>query len=333
MIKPYFLFLLLGFSLIYSQESSIIDSLGYVESYNHKLSVKLELDNDIESFRFDDGLTSYNIVPNTSLRTSISAHTRFLTLRFGYSPKFLANDNIEEKGTTNVFKMNLNLFLQNWMQTFDMSSVQGYYVEAINGQGFIPDNLILPNLKTFRFRSTTNFKFNKNLSFKAIFNQNDIQRKSAGSIVPTLTYQYLTINNDSGVQDTRSSDILLNLGYFYTFVINKKWYANIGLFPGLGVEFNKLNTIVDGVINVTKSNELIFNINTFIGVGYNSKNFFSGFALRGIATTRDKNSILQFNTQRAIIQFSVGYRFNTPKFIDKAFDWLESLNPNRLNID
>ncbi len=219
------------------------------------------------------------------------------------------------------------------MQTFDMSSVQGYYVDAINSPGFIPDDLLLPNLKTFRFRSTTSFKFNKNLSFKAIFNQNDIQRKSAGSVVPTLTYQYLTISNDSSVQDTRSSDLLLNLGYFYTFVINQKWYANIGLSPGFGVEFNKLNTIIDDTINVTKSNELIFNINTFIGLGYNSKNFFSGFALRGIATTRDKNSILQFNTERAIFLFSVGYRFNTPKFIDKAFDWVENINPNGVKLE
>lgn len=333
MIKAFYLFLLLCTSLIYSQEGSVMDSLGYIESFSNKLNVKIELDNDIESFKFDDGLTSYNIVPNTSVRTSISAHTRFLTLRFGYSPKFLTSDNSEEKGNTEVLKINLNLFMKNWMQTFETSSVMGYYVDAINGTGLVPNNIILPNLRTFKFKSTTNYKFNKNLSFKAIFNQNDIQRKSAGSIIPTLTYQYLTINDDSGIQDTRSSDIFLNVGYFYTFVINKKWYANIGLSPGLGIEFNKLKIKIDDTINVTKSNELIFNINTFIGLGYNSKNFFSGFALRGIATTRNKNSILQFNTERAIFLFSVGYRFNTPKFIDKAFDWIENINPNGLKID
>jgi len=329
MNKLFYLFFLLLPLVIFSQNNSSFGESNYYETMQNKLNVKFEVDNDIESYEFDDGITRYEIKPNSSLRTSISANTRFLTIRVGYSPNFLADKNADEKGKTKVFKMNLDIFMKDWMQTLSFSSVKGYYIDNPNNISPLGNQeyVILPNLKSLRIGGSTSYKFNKNLSFKAIFNQYAIQRKSAGSFIPTLTYQYLKLDDSSNPQDLRSFDIILNAGYFYTFVISHKWYANLGLSPGLGIEFNKLTTKIQDDTDITKSNEVVFNINTLIGLGYNSKNFFSGIALRGIATTRDKESIVQFNTVRGIFQLYVGYRFNTPKFVDQSFDWIEDQNP------
>ncbi|MCK4562559.1 MAG: DUF4421 family protein, partial [Flavobacteriaceae bacterium] len=329
MIKYFYLYFLLLPVVSFSQNNANFNESSYYETMQNKLNVKFEIDNDIESYEFDDGITSYNIKPNSSLRTSISANTRFLTIRIGYSPNFLADEDTDEKGETKVFKLNLDIFMKNWMQTFGFSSVTGYYVDDPNNISPLGEQeyVILPDLKSLRIGGTTSYKFNKNLSFKAIFNQYAIQRKSAGSFIPTLTYQYLKLDDSSSDQDLRSFDLILNTGYFYTFVISNKWYANLGLSPGLGIEFNKITTNIQGNKDITKSNEVIFNINTLIGIGYNSKNFFSGITLRGIATTRDEESIVQFNTVRGIFQLYVGYRFNTPKFVDQSFDWIEDQNP------
>lgn len=329
MIKHFYLYFLLFPIIVFSQNNFAFSESSYYETMQDKLNVKFEIDNDIESYEFDDGITSYNIKPNSSLRTSISANTRFLTIRVGYSPNFLADENANKKGETKVFKLNLDIFMKNWMQTFSFSSVKGYYIDDPNNLSPLGDQeyIILPDLKSLRIGGMTSYKFNKNLSFKAIFNQYAIQRKSTGSFIPTLTYQYLKLDDSSSPQDLRSFDIILNTGYFYTFVISHKWYANLGFSPGLGIEFNKITTNIQGDKDITKSNEVIFNINTLIGLGYNSKNFFSGIALRGIATTRDEESIVQFNTVRGIFQLYVGYRFNTPKFVDQSFDWIEDQNP------
>lgn len=331
MTKHFFCYFLLLPFVIYSQSNSRFDQSSYFETMQDRLNVKFEIDNDIESFEFDDGITKFNIKPNSSLRTSISANTRFLTIRIGYSPNFLANKNADQKGKTKVFKTNLDIFMNNWMQTFSFSSVKGYYID--NPTNISPlgeqEYIILPDLKSLRIGGVTSYKFNSNLSFKAIFNQYAIQRRSAGSFIPTLTYQYLKLSDNSSLnpQNLRSFNVILNAGYFYTFVISQKWYANLGLSPGLGIEFNKVTTNIQGEEDITKSNEAVFNINAFIGLGYNSKNFFGGVTLKGIATTRDEDSIVQFNTVRSIFQLFVGYRFNTPKFVDQSFDWIENQNP------
>jgi hypothetical protein len=332
MTKPILLFLIIFPFFSFSQDISELSNESYFETMKNKLNIKLEFDNDIESFEFDDGITSYTIKPNINFRTSISVNHDFLTLRVGFSPKFLARDDSKIKGSTKVFKVNMDLFIKNWVQTFEFSTVKGYYLDDIEGIDNInlPDDsdfIILPDLKTTTFRGFTRYKFNDNFSFKAILNQYDIQIKSAGSFVPSLNYGYAKLSDDSSIQDLQSIDIVLNAGYFYTFVINKKWYTNLGISPGLGIEFNKLKTKnADEVIN-SRNNGLIFNINTLIGLGYNSKSFYSGVFLRGVATTRDDNSIVKFNNVRGVLKFFIGYRFRSPKFVNDGFDWIEDQNP------
>jgi hypothetical protein len=110
-------------------------------------------------------------------------------------------------------------------------------------------------------------------------------------------------------------------------VINRTWFANLGISPGIGMEFNKLTTKLDDDIDISRNTDLIFNIRTNMGLGYNSKTFFGGFVLVGVATQRNENSIIKFNNVRGIMQIFIGYRFQSPKFIDKTFDWLDKKNP------
>ena len=315
----------------YAQDSTSVYHNRYIETMKNKLNLKFELDNDIQSFRFDDEIISYTIKPNTGLRTSISANYRFLTLRVGYSPKFLESHDSGLRGDTKIFKINMSLFMKNWMQNLEYNSTKGYYIDDYKDTSqpitFNDEIIITPDLNTKTFTATTAYKFNDNFSFKAIYNQYEIQRKSVGSFIGSFTYTYFSLADKTSPQDLNINGVILNASYFYTFVINKKWYTNLGLSPGLGMEFNKLKTQTsEGLIN-TNNNEVIFNINSLIGLGYNSKSFFGGLALKGIATTRSNNSVIKFNTQRSSFVLFVGYRFNAPKFMKNSFDWAEDKNP------
>ncbi len=130
MIKKIPLFFLFFSIFSFAQNTEESYDFGYIETMGNKLNAKLELDNDIQSFRFDNEIISYTIKPNTSLRTSISGNYRFLTLRIGYSPKFLEGANSNLKGNTQIFKLNLFLFVKNWMQTFEYNSTKGYYIDS-----------------------------------------------------------------------------------------------------------------------------------------------------------------------------------------------------------
>ena len=93
---PLFIILLSIFS--FAQNSTFMDQYEYIETMQNKLNLKFELDNDVQSFRFDNEIISYTVKPNTGLRTSISANYRFLTIRVGYSPKFLESHDSNLRG-------------------------------------------------------------------------------------------------------------------------------------------------------------------------------------------------------------------------------------------
>jgi len=332
MIKPILFFLFSIPSFIYSQNSPNFSDADYIEKMDNSLNLKLDIDNDIQSFEFDDGATSYNIEPNTSMRMSLSVNYRFISFRIGYSPKFLSNDEEHLKGKTKVFKFQADMYMKNWMQSFEFSSVKGYYISNYEDTNNPIDPgygefVILPDLKTFTINGTTRYKFNKNFSYKAIFNQNEIQRKSAGSFIPSLTYGYFQISDNRGIQDLDTFGIILNTGYFYTFVINQKWFSSFGLSPGLGIEFNKSTTKSDEGNLVLENNEIVFNLDSHLGFGYNSESFYAGTNFRMIGTSRSDNSIVKFNTARGIFLLFVGYRFNSPEIVKEGVDWLEDQNP------
>lgn len=332
MLKSIFFLLFITPLLVISQEVQDGFADRYIESMQSKLNVNLALDNDIETFEFNDGISSYSVKPNTSSRILIGVNHDFLTIRVGFSPKFLADDASETKGSTKVFKINMDIFFNKWVQTFEVSDIKGYYIDDVSDPGNfnIPadtEYIILPHLKTRTFRGITRYNFNDNFSFKALLNQNEIQRKSAGSFVPSFTYEYFKLSDKTSIQELKSVNLIINAGYFYTFVINKKLYANLGISPGLGYGFNKLTTEFEDDKFIDKNTEFIFNMNSLIGLGYNSKSFFGGVFLRGIATTHDDNSIVKFDSVRGIVKIFIGYRFGTPKFVNQSFDWMKDKNP------
>lgn len=307
----------------YSQENVSINDSVYYESMRHKFNVKLILDNDIETFEFNDLFTSYSVRPNTSLRTLVGLNYRFLSFKIGYSPKLFKSDDYLKKGKTEVFKISFDIFLKKWIQTFEYSVVKGYYGEDVNNEN--NDYIIFPKLNTYLFRGKTGYSFNDKLSIKAILNQVEIQRKSAGSFVPSFTYEYFKISDNSEYIDIQSINFIVDLNYMYTFVIYNKWYSNISLAPGLGYGFNE--STEGEVYYVTKSNDFILNFNSIISLGYSSEYFYGGLTYKFVATSADKDSVINFDSVRSVFNVSIGYRFKPPKFVKRSFDWIEDKTP------
>lgn len=318
--------------LMYSQEESSFSNSEYFETMQNKLSLKFGLDNDLETFEIDVNNSKYSVKPNTGLRMTVAVNHKFLNLSLGFSPQFLKGDS-NLKGNTKVFKINIDFFfLKKWAQTFEVSNIAGYYIEDVsdfNNFNLLSNTeyIILPHAKTRVYRGITSYNFNKNYSLKAVLNQNEIQRKSAGSFIPSYTYEYFKMTSNSLFQKVQSVNFILNTAYYYTFVINKKWYSNLSLSPGLGYGFNKVSTEGLDKDDINWSGKFIYNINSLIGLGYNSNSFFGGITFSAVATSYDDIAIVKLKSVRSFIKISVGYRFKPPKFVNKSFDWMEDLNP------
>lgn len=312
-----------------SQENNSFSDASYFETMRAKLNLKVGVDNDIETFEFDNDESRFSVRPNTNLRMTIGINHKFLNLKFGFSPKFFAGDESYKKGTTNVFKIALTIFIKKWIQSFDFSGVKGYYVQELSGNFFnLSENtefVILPDMKTLKVGGSTSYNFNDKFSLRSIINQSEIQRKSAGSFVPTFSYNYFKMSGKSSIQKIESFSLVLTAAYYYTFVIKNNWYFNLSAGPGIGVAFNKmLNENIEDETTTDRSSAIIFDVKSHLGFGYNSRFFFGGISYNINATTQDKNSIVKFDSVRGIFNVFFGYRFKSPKFVDKGFNWVEN---------
>jgi len=329
-----FLFLCIWPLVATAQLEEDSSSNSYFTKMNNTLNLRLDLDNDVRSFEYEGVDDQYSIEPNTNLRLGVAVNYRFISLKIGFSPKFLEADDSALKGKTKIFKLALNIFYKDFYQNFDYNQVNGYYVSGIDNPtlGDIQKDeeyIILPDLKTLSFTGTTSYRFNENYSFKAVVNQNEIQTKSAGSFIPSLYYGYFEITNETTPEDIKSFFVILNAGYYHTFVINKSWYSNLGLSTGLGPEFNKIITRSNDDLPdaVSRDTSLALKIRTQIGLGYNSTRFYGGTSLNGSATNRNEQSVIKFNSVQGYFKIYVGYRFDAPKSFEKGMDWIESKNP------
>jgi hypothetical protein len=166
MIKLNWLLFLTFPFLSISQENISFSDSSYIKSMRSKLNLRLGLDNDIESFEFEDGINRYSVQPNTDLRMTIGINHKFLNLKIGFSPKFLANADSSEKGSTKMFRFASTIFIKNWAQYLEFSNITGYYIEDISDNNFsLLENgeyILLPDMKTRTFRGITSYKFNDN---------------------------------------------------------------------------------------------------------------------------------------------------------------------------
>jgi len=328
-MKRFLCYIFTGFSLtVSSQEHFQSPDTVFIENMDNKITLKLDVDNDIEAFAFDDGNTSFSITPNIDYKTELSLNYRFISFKIGYAPNLFSNNDDDLKGKTEAIKFRTDLYIKNWIQTLEYYKITGFYLSDYkdpnnsglpNGEEFA----ILPDLRTIRYRGITRYKINPNFSLKALTTQNEIQRKSSGSFIPSLEYSYFEIMNKSIQQDTKTLSLILGAGYFHTFVINKKWYTGVGITPGVGMDFNYIKQTIDSNIETNRDQNFVLHLDSNLGIGYNSKRFFGGLYFNFIASTLRDNSIIQFDTTRRHYQIFVGYRFKAPKFAEKGVDWIE----------
>ncbi len=315
----------------------------YIIDFKTQFNVKLEVSNEISSFNIIENNVEADLKPNLNLRYGVVFSYKFLSIRLGIRPKVSDHDK-EKKGDTDTFRLKLQLLFDNWNHVIEYNNYRGFYVD--NSSDYVENEsgnyIQFPELTTHIIFGSSVYKFNKNYSMRAIQSQTEIQAKSAGSLMPGFGYNIYTIAGTDKIKNLEDGEVTirefyneyegvnlsLQLGYYYTFVLKKYWFANVFGIPAAGVDFytTKINT-PDETTDRSYS-DTFASFSYGFGGGYNGEKIFFGANYKN-RFTNEKFSSSRLHIIPSKDEFSIyfGYRFRAPKTVTKPVDLIENKVP------
>ena len=232
---------------------------SYVRDYTHILTTRVYVSSKFNSFTIEDGQTGASLQyrPNNQVNLGIGASYRSLTLNLGFGFSFL-NQDVDAKGETDYFDAQANVFRPKWAINSFFQTYRGYYIDGYTKAELgwnVPTEL--PARRDIRQATvgiTALHIFNdQRFSYRAAFNQDAWQRKSAGSWLAGGYGTYYAFRADSSLVpsalDSLFSDELefraggfLDMGvmggYAHTFVVARNWFLTMSYAVGLGGVFS-----------------------------------------------------------------------------------------------
>ena len=318
----------------------------YIEDHTNRLNINMIISNNQLKYVFPYNDKAASVKTNLSLSYGFRFSYKAFSVRLRYRPKLSASDQ-ENKGKTDHFRFGFDILLDKWAHFYEYDYRRGYYIdntEFITGQEPSDFRIQFPSLTTNTFNGVSQYKFNKNYSIRAIESNTEIQLKSAGTFMPGINYTYYTfkgankeilgseteITERNPYNEYKGLTLIIEPGYYYTYVLNNYWYANVFAAPGFGVDFYN-NKEINTDSNVTNDENLsrkFFSFKTGTSIGYNGKKFYFGSELKYHAYSEnfDKNEI-SLQPSKIIFQVFLGYRFKAPKQVSKPLDYIEDKVP------
>lgn len=306
----------------------------YIKKYDNKLLLKVSGNNRIEDYRINREGETYKLQPNSLNKIKLLFSHQWLSAGFSISPSFIQghNNDEERKGESKMYNLSFNLNFDRWIQAYEFSYTEGFYLANTNDfvEDWDPergDFIQFPDIKYFDVAGYTAYKFNPNYSVKSIDTQTERQLQSAGSFIPLLYYSYYIMDNPSVISENNSSqrthnlETTLQLGYYYTYVIGKKWYFSPGITSGGGIVFTHLRKTENDIIEKENYTSPIFRTTGNLSFGFNSNKWAAGVNIVGFLELfpENKNTIIISNNQVSG-QIFVSYRFNTPRLVRETVD-------------
>ncbi len=291
-----------------SQGDNSSDSTNaFVRTFPEKFTLRTGLVNTGNSFYFRDRTTNDRLLLNPGAKNYLgfSLLFRSVELDLGFAPQFL--NKARSEADPSLFNMNFRMYMGRWMQTLDFYLEDGFYYD-LNGQtGY------LPNLETLKFGGVTSYIFNPRFSFRAISFQNEWQRKSAGSFIPSFLFYYTRYRlSDADVQEvSHTYNMAVGPGYYYNWVFREHYIFSLGNSTGVG-----LGLLDD---QGKKSSSLLLQSIFRTALGYNSERFFMGINASLTFLNHANLDGERFDDRIHFLEAYIGYRFKAPdKWIQAA---------------
>lgn len=297
-------FILLSCTVVVGQNS--------VLSFRENLLVKSNINTQNESFSIQNNNQSILVNANNTYRLEVGANYKFLGLKIGFSPSSRSSD-----FKSKFLNSQLNIFLKQWIQSFEYRKVQGFYQD--NNAQLLAQ---FPDLKTTSWLGTTSYVLNNNFSLKHLTHLNEWQRETAGSFVPTLKYGFNRLSNSIDYQKVaeNSFDVSFAPAYYYTWAFKEHWFISSSIAPALGVRFTteKLNNITNKDTFISRALDLTLQF------GYTSETISAGASFNFDSNAINKDLTQSMVNDKSYASLYFGYRFTPPNFLKRTVEQIES---------
>jgi len=296
----------------------------YISNYGNEFAIKLLSKNKFNYFRLRDKNNNSKIKyrPARDLSLGLGLAHKYFALDISFS---LGLNNNSEFDNPKSFDFQGRLFSSKHLISATLQYYNGYQLSSSSelSQEIDHPSTIREDIRTINFSLQYFYVFNyTKFSLKAPFLFNEVQRKSAGSIIGGATFSIFIMDSDSSVVppeiksdfnpdlylvDVNILSASINVGYMYSFIYKEHFFLTLSLIPGLVISSGDY-------LAQSKTREFIHlnlrvKLNTMNAIGYNGRRFFTGLSF--VADTEylriEKESNIEVG--HGVASFFVGYRF------------------------
>ena len=323
-----------------ADSTRIIVQDGYIEKMDNNIAIKVGLNNVYETFSQEDIGAQYKVelYPNITTNLSFALDYRFISASLQFAPAFFpGNGDDDIHGTTKSFSLGLSTIFSHWAISARYAKVKGYYLR--NTPSLFPEwqegdpYFTLPNHETQVVTANIGYSFNHKLSMRSLTTFTERQLKSAGSFIPAVNFEYFRMDpnqkpNGTTISSNQSSDnyeTVIGPAYFYNYVLKEKFFVSLGLHLGLGWVHTKFITEFVDNTYVNKTNDFAYRWDGKAAIGYNGRDFFTGFYVNVGNTHYEPNQNQIIQDLQAYYQFVIGVRLESPKWVKRQMKKLDEV--------
>ncbi|MEN5308937.1 DUF4421 family protein [Chryseobacterium cucumeris] len=323
-----FLFPLTLFSQFPKLKTNFEKDSSYVKRLNEHIVLKIVTFNRANNFNVKNNDVFLNIIPNDSQKYSLSVDYDFLAFSIDLPERWTNTEpDNEKKGRTTRFDAAFTIFRNYWMQSLYYNQTKGFYIK--NTKDFSTEWMFdlpymqFPDFKVTNVGGSTSYVVNaQRISFRAVNNQTEIQRKSAGSLIVTTNYNYSHFSNkEEDLKSTQNRyNIIPEISYQYNWVLLNCDLLLSGKL-GSGYGFSYVQNTFNGYRNNYGTDILYLNLN--LNINYQFKNLFLGSQYHISFQNYNDNGFTVNNSMQYLNVF-LGYRFDAPKILKKNSNWIKT---------
>jgi hypothetical protein len=313
-------------SLLYEQKSTY--DTTYIKSFERTFVVTLPVTSRVLRFSLSEpgSRNKMNFDPNLEGNLGLSLSWRWARLTFNSRIKIFGGEE-EKKGKSHFKDFQIHLFGRRVTTDFFIQSYKGFYISNSGDYGVstkAQPYVIRPDVNAFNIGISNYYVVNyRKFSYRNSFAFVEQQRKSAGSVLLGFYYSYFKAGGEAPlisepftnsfdslfyIRSVEKHSIGLNLGYIYTLVFLKRFYATASVAQGVGFDLSKY-TRDDKPLH-SRLHIGISKLNFRFSIGYDRGRYFIG--TNGILdyVLLKRRSELPFEYSFGKVMVYVGYRFS-----------------------
>ena len=316
------------FNIISKKDSTTKENIYYTD-LTDRLLVKFT--NSFKYTKLDITNTNTNkkleLSPAGSLDLGLAFNYKWFGLGVSIGlPSGAQSDSI--KGKSKRFDVQLSMYSKRVVVDALYQKYKGFHVKNPgdftnwDSTAILPQ---LPDMENYSLGASAYYILNyKKFSYRAAYVRNEIQNKSAGSLLIGPFFNMDAAYTDNQfipkvlpleVQDTFAIDFFsstsygLAIGYTYSLVVKKKIFMNFSFVPVIGVK--DLKTSLNGVAKATKSG-IAARVTYRFAMGYEHRWFLLGLTVYGTQGTIVIDNF-EFSPGAGMLKLFVAKRFDLKK--------------------